>query len=202
MKRSLFVRLEHRLYIERKKLRLKNKNPTLISSNCNGAFILHDLGCRFNSPTVNLYINASDFLKMISDPRKYFQAVPVEVKSSLPFPVGRVEDITVYFMHYSSFDDAKEKWIVRSARADLNHFYVMMTDRNGCTEADVLAFDALPIKHKVIFTHKPYPEIKSAFYIPGFENNGEVGVLSDWKPGFWKRRWLDDFDYVSFLNEE
>ena len=36
----------------------------------------------------------------------------------------------------------------------------------------------------------------------GFENEKEVGVLSDPKPGFFKRRYLDDFDYVRFLNGE
>lgn len=36
--------------------RLKNRDFSLLSSNCNGVFILHDLGLRFNSPTVNLWI--------------------------------------------------------------------------------------------------------------------------------------------------
>lgn len=78
----------------------------------------------------------------------------------------------------------------------------MMTDKNGCTYEDMLAFDRLPYENKVIFTHIPYPEIKSSFYIKGFEDQNEVGILSDFKPGFWRRRWIDDFDYVSFLNGE
>ena len=36
-------------------------------------------------------------------------------------------------------------------------------------------------------------------HIPGFENEHEVGILSDWKPRLLRRRWLDDFDYVRFL---
>ena len=54
----------------------------------------------------------------------------------------------------------------------------------------------------MIFTHKKYDEFPSAYHIPGFEEDGEVGILSDWKPQLFKRRWLDDFDYVKFFNEK
>ncbi len=34
----------------------------------------------------------------------------------------------------------------------------------------------------------------------GFETKEELGVLTNYKDGFWRRRYLDDFDYVTFLN--
>lgn len=165
--------------------------------------ILHDMQCRFNSPTVNLYMSAADFLKFCRDPGKYLNAVPVELpekSGEYGFPVGTAEDITLYFMHYGSFDEARKKWIERSARADMNNVFIMMSDKNGCTYDDLLAFDALPYEHKIVFTHRPYPEIKSAYYIRGFENEDEVGILSDDRPGFFKRRYLDEFDYVKWFN--
>ena len=78
--------------------------------------------------------------------------------------------------------------------------FVFMADSLECTYEDIKAFDSLPYEHKVIITHKPYPEFKSAYYLKGFENETEVGVLSDFKPGFCRRRYIDDYDYVSFLN--
>lgn len=51
-------------------------------------------------------------------------------------------------------------------------------------------------------THKQYPEIKSAYYIPGFENKDGVGVLLYFKKQFLVRRYLDEFDYIAFLNGE
>lgn len=201
MNGSVFSRLEHRLYLENKQKKIKNKNPTVISSNCNGSVILHDLGLRFNSPTVNLFFEAGDFIKFLKNMKYYLNSEPVQIESDKDYPVGMINDITVYFMHFDSFDEAKEKWIERSKRVDFENLYVIMTDKNGCTYDHIKDFDSLPIKHKVIFTHKPYPEFKSAYYIKGFENDDEVGVLSDWKPGFLKRRWLDGFDYVSFLNQ-
>lgn len=195
------VRLEHRIYLEIKRMKLKNKTPTILSSNCNGAYILHDMCCKFNSPTVNLFFLPKDFLKFVRNPQPYLDAVPVEVKvPGIAFPVGVVNDILVFFMHYDSFETAKNKWIERSKRVDMNNLYIMMTERNGCTYEDIKAFDELPYKKKVIFTAKPYPEFSSAYYIPGCEVGNEVGVLSDARLGFWNRRWLDDFDYVSFLN--
>ena len=62
-------------------------------------------------------------------------------------------------------------------------------------------FDDLPYKNKVMFTCKPYPEFKSVFYFEEFAGQDEVGVLTNFKEGFWRRRWIDKFDYVSFLNK-
>ena len=104
-------------------------------------------------------------------------------------------------MHYNSFNEAKEAWERRAKRVDMSNVYIVMTDKNGCTYEHIKQFEELPYKNKVIFTHKSYKEFSSAYYIPGFETENEVGILSEWKPQLLKRRWLDDFDYVRFFNE-
>lgn len=197
---SLFARAEHRLYLARKKRKLNNSGFTVLSSNCTGAVILHDLCLPFLSPTVNLYFDSADYIKFLKNPEKYLSSEPVQVPSEFGFPVGVVEDITVYFMHYNSFEEAKDKWTERSSRVNPDNVFVMMTEKNNCTYELIKEFDSLPYRNKVIFTAKPYPEISSAVYIKGFENCEELGVLTDWKPGFLKRRYIDDFDYVSFFN--
>ncbi len=200
---SLLQRAEHRWYLTKKRRRLHGDSFSILSSNCNGAMLLHDLGCRFDTPTVNLYFLPADFLRFAADPEKYLSAVPIPAAAEeKDFPVGKIEDIKVYFMHYTSFEQARDKWVERSQRVDLSRAFWMMTDQMGCTYEQIGQFDALPYAHKVIFTHKPYPEFASACYMPGFEEKGEVGVLSDWKDGKRKRRYLDDFDAVGFLNGE
>ena len=57
------------------------------------------------------------------------------------------------------------------------------------------------IQTKVVFTHKPYPELKSAFYIKGFENEGEVGDLFTFS-GWNGEKYYDQFDYVSWFNQK
>lgn len=38
----------------------------------------------------------------------YLKQPLVEVKSDKDYPVAKLDDITIYFMHYSSFDEAKK----------------------------------------------------------------------------------------------
>ena len=196
------IGLERRLYIKRKRNKLKNRTASILSSNCTGSIISHDMGCPFNSPTVNLYFLPEDFLKFLERPQYYLDLVPVKAESPEPFPVGRLDDIFLYFMHYKSFEEARDKWIQRSRRVDFDNLFVIMTDKSGCTEEQIRRFDGLPYANKVIFTHKAHSELQSAYYIKGFEEEKEVGILTDWKPTFWKRRWLDEFDYVDFLNRK
>lgn len=49
----------------RMRKRLKNKNFSLITNNCTGGFIYHDLGLRFNSPTINLFFYKDHFFTFL-----------------------------------------------------------------------------------------------------------------------------------------
>lgn len=109
-------------------------------------------------------------------------------------------DIEIRFNHYETLEEGIEKWEERKKRIDWNNLFIMGIDGDDCTYESLKRFDALPFKNKVIFTHKQYPEIKSAYYIPGFEDQDGIGVLLYFKKQFLVRRYLDDFDYVSFLN--
>lgn len=119
---------------------------------------------------------------------------------SVTWPVGMLEDVKVYFMHYKSFDEARTKWIARAARVDFDNLFVLMSEKNGCTHAEMKEFDSMQFQHKVLLTHRPYSDIISSIYIPGFEEQTELGVVTDFRPGLLRRRYLDAFDYVSFLN--
>ena len=75
-----------------------------------------------------------------------------------------------------------------------------MNDRNGCTEQDLLDFDALPYEHKVFFTHVPHPEIQSAFYIKGFEKQDYVGTMTKFVSPISIRRTMDQFDFTKWID--
>ena len=184
-----------------RRLRLKNRKPTIISDNCNAGIIYHDLGLQFFSPTVNLYFLPGDYLKFLKNLHHYLQVEPQEtMDTSVAWPVGMLDDVKVFFMHYKSFEEARAKWTARAARVDFDNLFVLMSEKNGCTLEQMQVFDAMPFLHKTLLVHKPYPEIKSAVYIPGFEDKSELGVVTEFRPGFLRRRYLDAFDYISFLN--
>lgn len=186
-------------YYNRK--RLKNKSCTIFSSNCNGGIIYHDLGIRMNSPTINLYIHPKDFIRFLND-LEYYLSLDLtknETESMIAgFPVGNLDDIQIYFVHYSNFCEAKNKWEERKTRVRLDNYCAIMTERDGCTYNDLKAFDELECK-KIVFTHKKYPEILSSFLVKGFENEKEVGIMTDMR-GYLGKRPLDQYDYVKLIN--
>ena len=57
---------------QKNRQRLFNHNMSVIASNCAGAFILHDLGQKFNSPFVNLYLEPADFIKYYIHHNRHF----------------------------------------------------------------------------------------------------------------------------------
>ena len=180
---------------------LTNKDFSLLSSNCNGAFILHDLKLGFKSPTVNLFISANDYIKFLEGLDYYLNCDLVEVvDEKYNYPLGALDEIIIHFMHYNNFEEARNIWGLRLERFNKENLFIMMTDRDGCTDEIIRRFQNLSYKHKVIFTHKPYPEIKSAVYIKGFENKLQVGDLFKFKSYLAINKYYDAFDYVKWFN--
>lgn len=174
---------------------------TIITSNCIGGYLSHYLKLRFMSPTVNLFITPSDYVKMLKDFDKYFDpnAPITQVVTDKRYPVGDIYGCKIYFMHYRNFERAVQKWRERCVRINKDALYIMMTDRDGCTSEDMKAFDGLDYQNKVLFTCQEYPEIASSFYIRGFEKCESVGHLHS-VMNITGKRYIDQFDYVEFLN--
>lgn len=159
------------------KVRLTNKNFTLLCNNCVGGVILHELGERFNTPTVNLFFSAKDYIRFLEHLDFYLEQNLKEIDSDMDYPVGMLGDIPIYFMHYSTFEEAKRSWNKRVARINKSNLYVMFVQQNGCTEELLERFDNLPYKHKIALVPKPTPNIKCAYYIPSSEES-EKSVIN------------------------
>lgn len=184
--------------------RLKNHQMSVISANCIGAFILHDLNEPFNSPFVNLFLNPRDFIRYLENMPHYQAQALRFIASDKSYPVALLDDLEIHFMHYASAAEAEQKWLERNQRINLDNLFIMMTDKDGeagASYAELQAFDKLPFKNKVVFTHKPYPELKSAFYIKGFEKENQVGDIFTFS-GLNGQKYYDQFDYVAWFNQE
>ena len=182
------------------RLRLKNKDFSVFSANCNGACICHDLGLAFRSPFVNLVLTAPDFVRFLKAPREYL-AAPLEfIPTEEAYPVAKLKDITLHFMHYHTPEEAESAWLRRCKRINWDDLFILMTDQDDCTREVMADFDALPYQNKVIFTHLPCPEIRSAVYIPGFENQDAVGNCDAFVSGCSGKKYFDAFDYTSWFN--
>lgn len=192
-----------RLFINKKnKQRLNNHSDfSVLSNNCYGAIILHDLGLRFNSPFVNLWIKPKDFIKYLKN-IDYYTNCKLEFiqEDNINYPIGKLDDIYLYFQHYKSEDEAELKWYSRSKRINKDNLFILFSERDGCTYEDLIEFDKLPFKNKIVFTHKQYKEIKSSYYIKGFENDEYVGDCYKFINIFSGKKILDQFDYVNWFN--
>ena len=146
-------------------------SETIISNNCIAGNMLHDLGLRFNTPTINLQILPREYIKFCQNLRHYMETEVVEYKhlsdahkydlinmfGHVPvneFPYGLCDDILIVFQHYPTFQKAKEAWDRRKARVDYDHigymFYIAWEhDRHKAAQ-----FLDLGLTNTVIFTEK------------------------------------------------
>ena len=111
-----------KIWIMQQRRRLKNCDFSIVSSNNIGGMLCSDLKVSFNSPFVNLYIRANDYIKMCSDLRGYMDE---ELKFTreidpyyglITFPTAYLRDVKIYFMHYKDEKEALDTWKRRKER--------------------------------------------------------------------------------------
>lgn len=203
LKKNLRYFIRDWLVNEKVRRDIEVEDVSLIASDCIGGVIYKDLHRRMDSPTVNMFFSASDFIKFCKNIDYYLEQTIVydeAANGAEEYPIGRIDDIRLHLVHYNSIAEASEKWEIRKKRIHRDSMYVMMNDRNGCTEKEIAEFDALPFQHKVIFTHKPYPQYKSAYCISGSEQDDFIKVTTAYVNGWSVKRRYDDFDLAAWIN--
>ena len=197
--KNVLSKLIRKIYLKKRKRKIKNTTLSVFASNCVGACVLHDLGIKFNSPFVNLYLDAKDYIKYLHDPDKYNKMDFEKIESTNGYPMGKLGDLIFHFQHYKSFDEAVDSFKRRCKRINYENLYVIFSERDGCTYEDLKEFDALPYKNKIVLTHLPYDEIKSSVYISGYEENDGLGYIFDWDKKLGKKIY-DRFDFLGWFN--
>lgn len=197
--------LLRKLFDKKNIKRLTNQDFTIICNNCTAGVIYHYLNKKFMTPTINLYMHAGDFIKLVKNLDYYLNQDLIEItQMNFNYPVVKLADLVMYCVHYQNFEDFKLKWDERKRRINRENMYIMMTERDYCENQYIIEFDNLPYKNKVIFTRTRREDIKSSFYIPNSEimENGVcvTRALTDYLGKFTGYRWIDKFDYVEWLN--
>lgn len=183
--------------------RLQNEGVTVFSSNCVGAVACHDLGMCFNSPTVNLFMDPTDYLRFLGDIKGYLALELRDAGTNVEgYPMGALGDVMLHFVHYDSFELAKAKWTERAKRVNLNNCCAVMVDRDGCTEGQAVEFDSLPYDQKVFLTYRDIEGCGCAFSCSEWadEVSGQTADLCAYVSPFSARRKLDAFDWPGFFN--
>lgn len=189
--------------LNRIKSRKRNhlKNFTLLTANCMAGYIYHQLGCSFQSPTVNLMMLQPDFYKLVQNLKVYsskrFTELPTGVGG---VPRGLLDDLVVNFTHYRTYQDGIEAWYKRFHRVDYSNIYIIATDRDGVGKSDIKALGNVKCKKILCFTADKY-DYPWCFQIEQFAGESQIGdIIGKTLSGKW--RFENFFDYVGWLNSD
>lgn len=188
---------------------VKNRNFSIISSNCWGGTVYQDLGLEYTTPTIGLYFYAPCYIKMLKNLDFYlkseirfineskYENANIERENGYKYPLGILgEDIEIHFVHYTTAQEAKEKWNRRLLRLNMDNLFIFFSDRDLCEPKHIKEFDNLPFKNKVCFTSKEYPNYKSTVWLKGFINEPTIGDVVNSSPEEYKKC----FDVANWLN--
>lgn len=176
-----------------------NNDFSLIVHTCVGGVIYHRLGLRFLSPTINLWLQIADYVKLCSNLEYYMEKNIEFVESDKKYPVGRIDDITIYFEHYHSEEEAREKWEDRKKRINYNNLYGIAMIHNS-KEYEIIKplLDHNRFKKLCVLSNVKIDDDRITYISPSRLGNNRLNYLD--RDVYGIRRFEKEFDFVEFLN--
>lgn len=187
--KNAIIKLNNSVECWKNRRKLKNTDFTIISNNCWGGRTYQKFGIKYYSPTIGLFILGHDFVKFCSDFENYLKKELVfipweassyytELKNDIPYPIAKLGDIEIYFMHYKSEQEARKKWNRRLERVNLEHILFKLSQREGCSKKDIETFMNLPLKSKLCLA---YDKVDGAIYVPKLKGlkGDEYSIVSE-----------------------
>ena len=163
-------RVAPRVAMRRLRRSLRNTGFSIISQNCIGGCIYHDLGLPFATPTVNLSIPGEAFVRFVEHLPRYLavEAIPAGFacssrtsSASAAHPVITVDDIRIDAVHYETDVEAAAAWNRRRVRVDLDNVFVIacvwdldddpaLVERLGACGYPTVVFSDIPLDHPCV----------------------------------------------------
>lgn len=95
---------------------VKESRVSIIADNCWGGITYHSLGLEFLSPFINLFLEGDDYLRLLENFNYYieqpllFIEEKYETNLKRNYPVIGLDDVTLFFNHYTDFESAVGIW--------------------------------------------------------------------------------------------
>lgn len=169
------------------RLRLRNRNVTIISNDCWGGRMCKFYKLPFHSPFVGLFVVGPDYVRLLENPsllQNDLEFFPLEQSRWIDYlrsvgqtshPVARLApDVEIHFLHFPDEATARSKWERRVKRIDWSNAIVKFSQRDVCDDDLIRRFDRLPFEHKVCFTTHPVEGAASAVYLPDYKDDPVV----------------------------
>ena len=192
--------------------RIKNKDFTLIAQNCVGGVIYSQLGMEFSSPTINMFIEDENFLKLVQNLEYYMSVEPHPVNDafqdpvepSVVYPKIGIDDIELCCLHYKNCADAIAAWNRRRKRVNLNNVFVIGNSWNMHENYDLVR-QLSACKYKTVIFTMQDTDIPNCIKLMGdFWRLDARGIvrpnITDTVPGSYLKYYEQFFDFVSWLN--
>ena len=188
MKRATLYRDIKKIFAPFYRIRLKNYDMSIISNNCWGGEIYDKYSLPYKSPTIGLYFFSKDYIRFISN-LKYYLSLDLQFISAEDAVssaniikndgkdaiIGVLDDVEIVFQHYSTKEEAYDKWNRRKARVNFDNLLIKCNDQNGFDEEDYRKFQSLKYDNKILLTaNKDWLEGKDVVYVKKYSSVGYV----------------------------
>jgi len=190
------------------RFKIKQDDFTIISNNCWGTFIYKKFGLNYQSPFINLLIFAPDYIELLErfspdilnkisfikheDSKHKDELIKLNIYKN-DYPIGILDNkYELHFLHYHSEEDAKDKWLRRVKRMNLNKLIFKFSDGDKFEDSMAKRFDDLYFKNKICFTSKEFPNLTSVVTLEKFKNKDRVS--DEWKHS------KKEFNIIKFIN--
>ncbi len=183
---------------------VKQSGISIISRNCWAGLCYNYLGLPFTSPFINMFFSDGDFIKLMKNFDYYltislqFSGKAYDNNLKCEYPVGRLDDIYLYFNHYKNYEDAAECYYRRRQRINKRKLVFVSSTANKSVEKE---FDSVNCGQKIIFV--PYDSVlKSSIKIEYTDEERNNGITVGMKSNGIASGQNPLFDMLSFLNGE
>ncbi len=177
--------------------------PTILSSDCMGGRLYEALDAPWNPPTINTGMLANDFMKLCYNPQKYLKKGIDEVYwGKVPSgpgnynnacgPVGKIDDIEVFFSHDSDFNVVKERWDYLCRNINWNRMVCLFVEWPTAIPFKLMKkYSELPMEKILVSRGNSYCGFcPNSFFMP-------LGGMSDPNSAI-----ENHFDLVGWINQD
>nr|AZY91971.1 DUF1919 domain-containing protein [Lactococcus lactis] len=187
-----------------RKNKLISTDFSIISNNCWGGMVYKSYNLPYLSPTVGCFFMAHDYIKFLSNIQEYMSKdlsfISVNeskwkeyFENDIDYPIGKLDDIEIFFVHYYSQKEVLEKWNRRRDRINWENLVIKVSEQNGFSKEHLDTFNSLNFQKKIAFIGNDYSVGKNVLRVTNLEN-GKKDIDINEEPRIGKK-------IIDFLNE-
>lgn len=169
--------------------RVTNRDFTIISNDCWAGMAYEELGLRYDTPFVGLFLTLEDYMQLLRRIRFYCESKMEFVARSRheeinawrevirrPYPIGVLGgDVEVQFLHYGSREEAEAKWTRRAQRIAWDNLLVKICWHDDARmETWLREFDEMPFARKLALVPQDIPGLRHAVRLRDYTTDGSA----------------------------